>query len=274
MVQPATRPRWRRLKRTVKVVGLAILLLILVWEVAGRSWAARWGATDAEVARTWPGDGMLVNPAAAATHAITIDAPPQAIWRWLVEVGQDRAGFFSYDWLEQAVGADIHNTFEIRPEWQTRQAGDDLWMAPKRVANGQVRLQFVRVEPYRVMLMVPPADFDAVTHTGKGATAVWAWYLEPLNEKQTRLVMKLQGTKNAPLSVRALSYVLWDNAHFVMERKMLLTLKALAEGRHLVAAVSQHYARAKRLMLCCLGGRTPLPVVRCFPANHLLGPDR
>ncbi len=210
---------------------LATLLLVLVWELGGRSWAAHWGATAAELARAWPGDEMVIRPAAAATHAITIDAPPQAVWQWLVEVGQDRAGFFSYDWLEQAVGADIHNIFELRPAWQTRNPDDDLWMAPKKVANGQVRLKFVRVEPYRVMLMVPPADYHTVMRTGKGATALWAWYLEPLSDHQTRLIMRLQGTKDAPLAMRALSYALWDNAHFVMERKMLLTLKKLAEGR-------------------------------------------
>jgi len=78
---------------------------------------------------------------------------------------------------------------------------------------------------------VPPPDFDVVMRTGKGATALWAWYLEPLNSTQTRLVMRLQGSKSAPAAMRTLSYVVWDNAHFVMERKMLLTVKALAERR-------------------------------------------
>ena len=222
---------WKRLKPTLMVLGFAILALILFWELAGRSWAAHWGTTNTELAKAWPGDEMVVNSAGAATHAVTIDAPPQAVWRWLVEVGQDRAGFFSYDWLEQAVGAEIHNTFEIRPEWQERRPGDDLWMAPKHLANGQVRLKFVRVEPYRLMLMVPPPDFDTVLRAGRGATAVWGWYLQAVDGTRTRLVMRLQGTKNAPPLMRALSYVVWDNAHFFMERKMLLTIKALAENR-------------------------------------------
>jgi hypothetical protein len=225
------RSTWQRLRRSLRTAAIVILVLALGWELAGRRWAAHWGATLGELARVWPGDELVTNPAAAATHAITIDAPPQAIWQWLVEVGQDRAGFFSYDWLEQAVGADIHNVFEIRPQWQARNPGDDLWMAPRKTGGGQVRLKFVRVEPYRLMLMVPPADFDVVTQTGTGATALWTWYLEALDTRQTRLVMRLQGTRNASPGMRALSYVVLDPAHFIMERKMLLTIKALAEGR-------------------------------------------
>ena len=57
-------------------------------------------------------------------HAVTIDAPRATVWAWLVELGQDRAGFSSYDWLERVFGADIRNVNEIRREWQTRRAGD------------------------------------------------------------------------------------------------------------------------------------------------------
>ena len=69
---------------------------------------------------TTPGSAGSVT----GTRAVSIDAPPEKVWPWLVQIGQDRAGFYSYTWLENLTLADIHNTFEIRPEWQGRKAKD------------------------------------------------------------------------------------------------------------------------------------------------------
>ena len=62
------------------------------------------------------GAGSLLG---VSLHAVTIDAPPQRVWSWLVQTGQDRAGFYSYDWLERLFGADIRNVYEVRPAWQS-----------------------------------------------------------------------------------------------------------------------------------------------------------
>ena len=83
-----------------------------------RPWHLRWGATDDEVNETLPGDGIKWNAKVQATHAISIDAPVQEVWRWLVQIGQGRGGFFSYDWLENMCGLEIHNIDEIRPDLQ------------------------------------------------------------------------------------------------------------------------------------------------------------
>ena len=74
-----------------------------------RPWHLRWGATDAEVARRWPGDELVANPATRAVRAVTVDAPAATIWPWIMQVGRERGGFYSYTWLENLIGADIRN---------------------------------------------------------------------------------------------------------------------------------------------------------------------
>lgn len=82
-----------------------------------RPWYSRWGATDAEVRASLPGDELVPSPRAQSTWAVTIEAPPDAVWPWLVQMGQDRAGFYTYEWFENVVlRLDIHNAARIVPE--------------------------------------------------------------------------------------------------------------------------------------------------------------
>ena len=83
-----------------------------------RPWHLRWGATDAEVARALPGDELVPDAKISSTHAITIRAAPAEVWPWLVQLGQGRGGFYSYDWIEDAMGLEIHSADRILPEYQ------------------------------------------------------------------------------------------------------------------------------------------------------------
>jgi hypothetical protein len=94
-------------------------------------WLMTWGATPEEQQLALPGDGDSA-PAAYFTRAITIEAPASAVWPWLLQIGQDRAGFYSNDWLENLAFADIHNADVLRPEWQQRALGDRVPMAGGR----------------------------------------------------------------------------------------------------------------------------------------------
>jgi hypothetical protein len=79
----------------------------------------RWGATAAEVARRLPGDELIPHPASVSTRAITIQAPVERVWPWVLQTGQERGGLYSYQWLENLFGSDIHNADRIMPAWQT-----------------------------------------------------------------------------------------------------------------------------------------------------------
>jgi hypothetical protein len=81
-------------------IGLAALaaMTLGVYLRFIRPWQLRWGATDEEVARAMPGDDVVQRATFNATRGVTIQARPEQIWPWLVQMGFNRAGYYSYDW--------------------------------------------------------------------------------------------------------------------------------------------------------------------------------
>jgi len=195
-----------------------------------RPWHRRWGATDEELAAVLPGDALCPNATDQVTHAITIDAPPSRVWPWILQIGQDRGGFYSYSFLENLVGCEMHNTSEIVPEWQNRAAGDTVWFATPRHFGGQARMVAAIVEPERSMVLVTPADWKRLQSGERGREITWAFVLAPEGQGKTRLIARSRGDAHPPLFKRAANYAFWEPAHFVMERKMLLTIKKLSEN--------------------------------------------
>ena len=176
-----------------------------------RRWHLRWGATPAEAHARMPGDGLVPVSHFTATRAITIDAPPGDVWPWLVQVGFGRAGFYSYDLLDN-LGRP--SAVEIMPQWQQARVGDVA--AP--MAN-------------------PPAPNTSflVAAAQPGACLVWAkpdstwvWTLTPLASGRTRLVTRLK-QRYRPTPSGVLTIVLAEFGDFAMMRKMLLGLKHRAE---------------------------------------------
>jgi hypothetical protein len=205
----------------------ALLVFVALWGLfllVLHPWLMNWGATPDEQTMALPGDAAP--PAAYFTRAITIDAPPTAVWSWLQAIGQDRAGFLSNDWLENLAGADIHNADVLRPEWQPRAVGDRIPMTGEleRRLAGDVTLLTVRlVEPERVL-----------------ADAPGRFVLLPRGDGGTRLLLReaLGGPEQS-----GLSWVVWDPMHFVMEQRMLRGIKERAEGQPLVPPVLQTAGR-------------------------------
>jgi hypothetical protein len=87
-------------------------------------WLRRWGATDEECTRRLPIDDLVESGGDVTTRALTVDAPIEVVWSWLVQIGQDRAGFYSYTVLENLIGANMHNANAVVPAWQHREGGD------------------------------------------------------------------------------------------------------------------------------------------------------
>ncbi|HEX6291196.1 MAG TPA: hypothetical protein VFZ66_18575 [Herpetosiphonaceae bacterium] len=176
-------------------------------------WLLRWGATAAEQQMILPGDELAQPSAVRATRAVTIDAPPEKIWPWLLQIGQDRSGFYSYTWLENLALAAMPEVHEIRPEWQQRQIGDRVPMARQDVFGGPMR----DVTTLPVDVLQPG---QAIGHLP------CVYVLQPIDARSTRLLCREYNTM--PLLVR---WLLWDPMHFTVERRMMLGIKALAEGR-------------------------------------------
>jgi len=210
-----------KLLAVVAVTLGAYLLLV-------RPWFLRWGASDAEIRQVWPGDELSPTPAYVATRAITIEAPPELVWRWVVQIGQDRAGFYSYTWLENLFRADIHNAKYIAEEWQTRKVGDTVWLARKDRYHGTARQTVAFVTLNRAMVLVSPVDYENIS-AGGSARGSWAFILEPLDQRTTRLLLRSRAGQSTSIWQKAYACLLFDPAHFIMERKMMLGIKHRAE---------------------------------------------
>lgn len=216
--------------RQIVVGGLQAAAAVITSPLS-RRWFNRWGATDAELARPMPGDGLVPSPKLGYTRAITIDASPDEVWPWLVQIGQGRGGFYSFDGLENIVGCDIHSVDQVMSEHQQLSVGDV-------VRSGQDRhicWIVMDIDPARHLVLQgagTPADVevpevvDEVPAKGYAAST-WQWQLEPIGDgRRTRVIVRQRCTYS-PRQV-----VLWrivEPLNFVMERQMLRGLKMRAE---------------------------------------------
>ncbi|MGD0005129.1 MAG: hypothetical protein ABSE06_12960 [Anaerolineaceae bacterium] len=107
------------------LMGVHILLPFL------HGWRVRWGASDQELGRSWLGDDLVPHPRGGFTHAITIHAPISQVYPWIAQIGQDKGVFYSYEFLENLIGCNIHNADHLLPGCQEVKPGDILWMHPK-----------------------------------------------------------------------------------------------------------------------------------------------
>ena len=185
-------------------------------------WFMNWGATAAEHRMALPGDPSakgLPDASHRFTRAITIRAPASTVWRWVVQIGQDRAGFYSNTWLENLTGANIHNADAIHPEWQRRTIGDNVLLARPDLMGGffahMSQTRIVALQPERLIADIP-----------------CRFVLQPIDGQTTRLL--LREAVPSTMAGRAANALMWDPMHFVMEQRMLRGIKERAEGQALV----------------------------------------
>jgi hypothetical protein len=192
--------------------GMGILLLVLILGyLAINPWLLRWGATNEEVMQSMPGDLDHIG----WTRGITINTTPEEIWPWLVQWGQGRGGWYSYDWLENLFGFDIHTAHRILPEYQNLKVGDPICMA-RSFCTSHVTV----LEPNQWL------SWQAKDESGN---PVWTFTfgLFPLNDSHTRLVVR--ESFRSDFMPPAAVFVL-EIPDVVMEQKALHTVKNRAEG--------------------------------------------
>lgn len=204
--------------------GCSALAAAYIYKI--RPWHLSWGTRREELTEPLPGDDVKPDAKVQTTHAITIDAPAAEIWKWLVQIGQGRGGFYSYDWLENLFGLDIKNAEEIVPAWQDLKIGDFVRSANTEWLGGKYKdltgWFVVEMEKNRALVLRDEIEQGS-----------WAFILKPINENQTRFIARVRGNKPQNLIMKAFFYGIFEPAHFIMERKMLLTLKQRAENFYL-----------------------------------------
>jgi hypothetical protein len=168
-----------------------------------------WGATDSEAHARLPGDELLEEADGVATRAITIAAPAAAVWPWIAQMGPSpRGGAYTYDWIENLLGLDMHSADQVLDEYQHPEVGDV-------VGYGSNRMRLERVEPQRV-LALRSAD----------GNWVWSFVLEE-RDGTTRLISR--NRFRTPTSLVRIGMAVMELASLVMERKMLHGIRQRAE---------------------------------------------
>ncbi len=201
-----------RFRRLLLVGAVAFLALIAAYLLLIRPWHLTWGATDDEVSRPMPGDRIHANPSFNATRAVTIEAGQEHIWPWLIQMGYKRAGFYSYDRIDND---GIPSADHIISEYQSLKVGDRIPMAAHSYA--EVR----EMDPHHSMLWVFRVK-------GQWENATWAWGLYEEGSHRTRLVSRLRVSyKWARPSI--VPMLLVDVVELVMMRECLLGIKRRAE---------------------------------------------
>lgn len=205
------------MKRFLKLIGvLAGLLVVLVIVIAALTpWMDRWGATDHEIAATFPGDELLAQPASFVNRAITIHASPEQIYPWLVQLDSRKGGWYSYTWLEtHLLNCPMTNADRIHPEWQNLKVGDEVTMCPKQPAP----------PPY-IVAQIHPNQAIVLGHQENGKWVdIYQFVIVPQADGSSRLILRTR-----TMAVGGF----WTIIHpgvFVMERGLLLGVKARAEA--------------------------------------------
>lgn len=207
-------------QRPVLAGMMAAVYFVALYYDRVRPWMYTWGATRDEVGAVLPGDELVFPGRPKTTRAVTIKAPAKAVWPWLAQIGEHRAGFYSYSWLERLVGTRIHNAATIHPEWQELDVGQTIRLASRYGAAG--RQVVAAVKPNSHVVLVSPADFERLQN-GKPASAAWGFYL-CTRDGQTRLLARTSGG--------IVGRIGFDVAHFVMEQRMLRRIRDLAQRKH------------------------------------------
>jgi hypothetical protein len=212
------------MKRGTKVKLVSAGAAMAGYALLVRPWHLRWGATEAERRETLPGDDVVPNPKHEATHAITINASVADVWPWVVQIGQNKGGFYSYSMLENLAGCDLHNANRIIPEWQSLRAGDVLWLHPKAPP-----LPVLLVEPCHTIVVGGLGEEQSDDLSKDVRDGTWAFVLKELDPDTTRLIVRIRWDRRSGLLNWIYNVGVLEPCHFVMERKMLLGIKHRAE---------------------------------------------
>jgi hypothetical protein len=210
---------------TVTLV-IAVTLAVVYWFPI-RRWMSRWGATSSDLTRVMAGDGLIVHPTYSGTMVLVVNARPEHIWPWLVQMGYQRGGLYSYDWLDRLFGyLDRPSATRILPEFQRLAVGDHIPLG--------------RGPSWPVAVAEPDHALVLDMRNMGGIDWVWQFGLYAVDERRTQLVSRSR--------VRARTVSAWlltaaiEPAGFVMTRRMLLGLKQRAEA--LASAPGDHSMRA------------------------------
>lgn len=202
--------------------GAAIMVAAMLTPFLRRA-RSHWGLDEATAERRYPGDELVPEPRWSWTHGIEIDAPAGEVWPWVAQIGADRAGFYSYQWLENIAGCALRNAEAVHPPWAVRQ-GDALRLHP------EMALEVVSLREGEHFVAHAPAD-PAARAAGKGwAEVSWLFFVEPLGPERCRFISRYRIDCSDDIATRIkLGPTFVEPIGFAMDRRMLMGVKERAE---------------------------------------------
>jgi hypothetical protein len=218
-------------------VGVAVMVAALLTPFS-RGRRGRWGVGTQVAARRYPGDKLIPQSQWGWTHGIGVEAPAADVWPWVAQVGADRGGFYSYQWLENLIGCRVRNAAAVHPEWAAREGGE-LRLHPKAPP-----LRIVSVQPGRALVayMAPvhalnDARQGELPHPGGPArsrdrwmAASWLFLVEPAGPARCRVISRYRCDTSDDLSSRLrFGPAIVEPVSFAMDRRMLIGIKQRAE---------------------------------------------
>ena len=206
---------------TNKILRVAAAASLLY---AARRYYRNWGTTKEECRMSLPGDQLVRGPADRTTEAVWVNAAASAVWPWLIQMGQDRGGLYSYETLENFFGLEYHNADRIHPEWQFLAAGDEMRLVPKGwmgLREG-FSMTVVDVVAQESIVLRTPAPY-------RPWETVWSFHLVPHWDDRCRLLIRTRTRLRHPGEV--VTTELAGPAKALLTRGILLGIKRRAEGQ-------------------------------------------
>lgn len=197
----------------ILAIILAVATMVVLLAIFLTPWMDRWRTTIEERSMELPGDKYNLTPGRVANRAITINAPAEKIYPWILQIGADKSGMYSYTWLERLTGCKMAKDETLHLEWQNLAAGDEMKMCAGDFAP----------PPYIVVEVIPNQAVIFGHKEKESWVDLWQFVLVPQTDGTTRLI-----TRTSTNMVGGM-WELIRPISFAMERKMLLTLKKLAE---------------------------------------------
>lgn len=213
------RPGSKKWQRILFRIALISLIIAIVYSLFIFPSLIRWGATKEEFNNSLPGDELIKNKEYKNTLAVTVHATPSQIWPWIVQMGQHRAGFYSYTWLENLFGCKLHNADSIHSEWQNTTAGYYECVcqsAKKKNMPGWI-----------VAIIEPDKSF---VWKGKEGEWMMGLYIDSVDANTSRLLTRQQFKMPSAWSVSWILEKVWFGwAHCLMQHGMITGIKKRVE---------------------------------------------
>lgn len=205
----------------IRKTVFTILILLIIYISLVRPWILRMGATAQDVVAPLPGDGFVIDPNTQYTQAITINAPREIVWAYLVQVGWRKAGWYNWDFINRMADRNYfyegnHSANRIIPELQELHDGDEVFLTP------QLGMGVEKVQPNEALMLTGREN--------EHYQVVWSYYLKDLGNNTTRLIVRWTSNQNEGPGLKILNYLLIEpGGAGIQQSQMLKGIKLRAE---------------------------------------------